>query len=77
MAWSSSRQLDALTDEEKAEAKAIADKLVEDANGVHLPAETISNDVEFYLTAKKVMSFYDCNAFTLPCFEMCATREAE
>ena len=69
------KELDALTDEEKAEAKAIADKLVEDANGVHLPAETISNDVEFYLTAKKVMSFYDCNAFTLPCFEMCATRE--
>lgn len=67
--------LDALTDEEKAEAKEIAEKLVEDANGVHLPAETIVNDVEFYIAAKKVMKFYDCNAFTLPCFEMCATQE--
>ena len=67
--------LDNMTEEEKKEAKEIAEQLVADANGVHLPAETISNDVEFYLAAKKVMSFYDCNAFTLPCFEMCATQE--
>lgn len=69
------KELDALSEEEKQEAAKIADQLVADANGVHLPADTIKNDVEFYLTAKKVMKFYDCNAFTLPCFEMCATRE--
>lgn len=69
------RELDALTEEEKAEAREIAGKLVDNANGVHLPAETIVNDVEFYLTARKIMQFYDCNAFTLPCFEMCATQE--
>lgn len=69
------KELDNLTEEEKKEAADIAKQLVEDANGVHLPAETIVNDVEFYLTAKKIMRFYDCNAFTLPCFEMCATQE--
>lgn len=67
--------LDSLSDEEKAQAQALADGLVADANGVHLPAETIVNDTQFYVSAKKIMDFYDCNAFTLPCFEMCATQE--
>ena len=33
--------LDALTDEEKAEAKALADKLEKESQGVHMPAEYI------------------------------------
>ena len=34
--------LDALTDEEKAEAKALADKLEKESQGVHMPADTYS-----------------------------------
>ena len=60
---------------EKAEAKALADKLEKESQGVHMPAEYILNDTEFYETIKKMMAHYDCNAFTIPCFEVCATRE--
>lgn len=69
--------LDALTDEEKKEAVAIADQLVADSKGVHMPSKYIVNDVEYYLTIKKMMKHYDCNAFTMPCFEVCATKELD
>lgn len=67
--------LDALTDEEKEEAQKLAEKLERESQGVHMPAEYIRNDTEFYETIKKMMAHYDCNAFTIPCFEVCATRE--
>ena len=67
--------LDELDDEDIEKAKQITDELVEDANGVHMPAENILNDVKFYIAVNKVMQLFDCNAFTLPCFEMCATQE--
>ncbi len=67
--------LDELTDQDIEEAKIITNDLVENANGVHMPAENVLNDVKFYIAVNKVMKQYDCNAFTLPCFEMCATQE--
>ena len=67
--------LDELTDEEIEEARQITDGLVKNANGVHMPAEKILNDVKFYIAVNKVMAHFDCNAFTMPCFEMCATKE--
>lgn len=41
--------MDEFTDEENEEAKRIAEKLVTEANGVHMPAENVVNDVRFYL----------------------------
>ncbi len=67
--------MDDLTDEEIKEAQDLADQLVAEANGVHLPAETIVNDTKYWRAVRKVMAMYDCNAFTQPCFEMCATME--
>jgi L-fucose isomerase-like protein len=67
--------MDGLTDDEIAKAKQIADDLVKNANGVHMPAENIVKDVKFYIAVNKVLAQFDCNAFTLPCFEMCATQE--
>lgn len=67
--------IDDLSDEEKAAAKKLADELVENAAGVHMPAEYIVNDMLFYAAIKKLMAGHDCNAFTIPCFEVCATRE--
>ena len=51
--------MDELTDEEIAEAQEVADGLVRDANGVHLPAETIINDVKYWRAVRKVMDAYD------------------
>ncbi len=31
--------------------------------------------MEFYVAIKKLMAHHGCNAFTIPCFEVCATRQ--
>jgi L-fucose isomerase-like protein len=67
--------MDNLTEEECEEAEKITDHLVNTAEAVHMPAENIVNDVKFYMAVNKVMEEYDCNSFTCPCFEMCATKE--
>lgn len=67
--------MDEFTDEENEEAKRIAEQLVTEANGVHMPAENVVNDVRFYLAVNKMLNLYNCSAFTIPCFEMCATME--
>jgi len=67
--------LDTLTDGENEKAKSIAEELVKDANAMHMPAENVINDTRFYVAVDKVLEQYECNAFTLPCFEMCATME--
>lgn len=67
--------IDNLTPEEKAEAVRLADELVSSAKGVHMPAEYVKNDMEFYIAVRKQMAHHDCNAFTIPCFEVCATRQ--
>jgi len=67
--------MDELTVEEQAKAQQIADDLANEAEANHMPVKYYVNDVKFYLAVNKVMDHYDCNAFTLPCFEMCATKE--
>lgn len=67
--------LDELTEDEREACKTFASSLAEQAIAVHYPAQNIANDVEFYLVVKKMMKDRDCNAFTIPCFEVCATRE--
>ena len=67
--------MDELSEEEVAGAQKLADNLVAEAEGVYMNADEIVNDVKFYTAVKKVMDRYDCNGFTLPCFEMCATKE--
>lgn len=69
--------LDQLTDEEKEEADKLAEELVANSQGVHMPAEYVKNDTAYFETIKKMMKHYDCNAFTMPCFEVCATRELD
>lgn len=67
--------IDGLTEEERAECAQLARELVDYADGVHMPAEYVKNDMEFYAAVKKLMALHECNAFTIPCFEVCATRE--
>ena len=69
--------IDAMDEDERGKAAEIVDGLVRDAKGVHMPAENIKNDVEFYLAVKKMMDRLECNAFTIPCFEICATQELQ
>lgn len=54
----------------KSKAKAIYDK----ATSSNISVETVERDVKFYAAAKKIMEEYDCNAFTISCKELCASR---
>ena len=67
--------LDNMSDEDNKKAQEIADQLVANANAMHMPAENVVNDVRFYVAVKNKLAMADCNAFTIPCFEMCATRQ--
>lgn len=67
--------LDNLTEEDVLEAKKMVDQMKTEARGMHLPLEKVLNDVKYYLAVKKVMEDHGCNAFTEPCFEMCATMQ--
>ena len=69
--------MDKLTDEEVKEAEDLANELVAQQKGVHMPAEYVKNDTLYYETIKKMMKHYDCNAFTMACFEVCATQELD
>lgn len=67
--------MESLTEDELKECEEMAEKLVQGADAVHMPVEFIKNDYVFYAAIKKMMAVRDCNAFTIPCFEVCATRE--
>ena len=49
------KTIDSLSDEERAAARKVAETLVSEAKGVHLPAENTVKDAEFYVAVKKMM----------------------
>ncbi len=53
------------------EAGELTDKLIKNAQKVHMKREFIISSVNFYLAAKSLMQQYGCNAFTVNCFEIC------
>jgi L-fucose isomerase-like protein len=56
------------------DAEDLTDKLINQADKVHMKKEDIKRSVYFYLSVKKMMDYYDCNAFTSSCFELCTTK---
>jgi len=64
----------ARSESEKKKASKITDKLINNADKVHMNTDYIKNDVDFYLTVKSLMGKYNCNGFTIDCFEICPTK---
>ena len=62
------------TEQEK--ASSLHKKLINHAQNVFMNKEYILNDINFYLTSKSLMERYNCNAYTLRCFELCGSRIA-
>ncbi len=58
-------------------AERMTDRLIERAQEVHMEREGILPSVRFYVAARAVMDEMECNAFSIPCFEICAKRIAE
>ena len=50
-----------------------ADALIACAGYCNVDREEVINGIRFYATAKKFMEHYECNCFSAPCPEMCAT----
>lgn len=69
------KELDNLSDEENKEAEVLCNSLINEANSVHVPVSDMKNDCRFYIAVNKILDRFECNAFTLPCFELCATKE--
>lgn len=43
------------------------------AEDCSISREMLVNSTKVYVATKKLLERYECNAFTLPCFEICAT----
>lgn len=63
-----------LTSEDMVEVNRWADELISHAEDVAMEREYIVNSVKAAVLAKKLMRHFNCNAFTAPCPEACATR---
>jgi len=55
-------------------AQQLVDRLLENAQAVRIDKEDLASDVNFYLAIRHLMEKYECNAVTVPCFELCATQ---
>lgn len=69
--------LDAVTKLDKEgvkQAEKIADDLTKNAEFCFMKREYIVNSAKFYVVVKRLLEKYECNAFTIPCFEICATQ---
>jgi len=66
-----------LSPERLQEAEKITDRLIANAEECQMSAQDLLPSVKFYLATKQTLAKYESNAFTLPCFEICATRVME
>lgn len=63
--------MDEVTDEE---ARPLAEEMLKDSLETKVNPDWFINDIKYYLAAKKMMAFYQCNAFSTACIELCASR---
>lgn len=63
-----------ITEEDMVEVRKIAQELVDNAKEVRMDEEKIVDTVRAYYTVQKFMEKYDCNAFTVPCPDLCSSR---
>ena len=66
-----------LSPEQAQEAEQIADELIANAEETQMRREDLLPSVRFYVATRQTLARYECNAFTLPCFEICRTQVME
>ncbi|MCK4464994.1 MAG: hypothetical protein KAU83_04720 [Bacteroidales bacterium] len=57
-------------------ANKITDKLINNAQNVHMKKDDILSSVNYYLSVKKLMKKYNCNSFSATCQELCVAGYA-
>ena len=63
-----------ITEEDDVEIKRIAEELKAGAQFVKMPEQYVERSVDAYYVVQKLLAKYQCNAFTMPCADVCATR---
>jgi hypothetical protein len=54
-----------------------AEALINSAEETYIDKKHVKRSFEFYYAVKNLMKKYGCNAFTVECFELCASRLAD
>jgi hypothetical protein len=73
------KEMDEVINNKEISAKAEdrAQQLIKNAEETHIDKQYVKRSFEFYYAVKNLMQKYGCNAFTVECFELCASRLAE
>lgn len=67
-------ELRAITAPQKIRAETITEELIKNAEKNYMTKENLLKSVEFYIVVRDLIEKFECNAFTMPCFEVCATK---
>jgi L-fucose isomerase-like protein len=59
------------------EVDKITSELLSNAEKATIKKEDLTQDIYFYRAIKNIMEEFDCNAFTIPCKDLCASRFPE
>jgi len=70
-------EMDSLPADARQEVESLTDQLIVNAQACHMKREDVLPSVQFFLTVKRLLERYECNAFAIPCFEICATKIME
>jgi len=70
-------EMDRLSEDEFKQAQDLTARLIDNAEAVHMRQEDILPSVQFYLATRKMLEKHESNAFTIPCFEICAKQVME
>lgn len=62
------------SEEERKDAERMAEIIFKNADHSYLEEKYVVKSMEFYNTIIRLMRKYDCNAFTIECFEFCSSR---
>lgn len=62
------------SEEEFKEIEKMADELMEGADNCYMERDEVINSFRAHYTIKKMLEYFGCNAFTIPCPDICATR---
>jgi len=71
------RGMEDLTKAEMEQVDGIATRLVKNAQATHMSTDDVARSVRFYMATKRALDRYECNAFVIPCFEVCARQILE
>lgn len=63
-----------ITDEEEIQIDRMTDELIAHADACYMEKEMLKKSVRAYYLVQKLLKYWDCNAFTAPCPDMCSTR---